>query len=223
MKAIVTDIEGTTSSISFVHKTLFPYARQRMESFLREHSSEAEVIEALTLVRATILSEKLAGDELANLLNWIDTDRKHPGLKALQGHIWRVGYENGEIKGHVYADVRPKLDEWSKRGIALAVYSSGSVLAQRLLFGHSIAGDLNSYFSHNFDTAIGGKREANSYRAIVDALGIAAFEIAFLSDIPEELDAAAEIGMKTYQLDRGEGVAPASSHALFKNFSELPF
>ena len=205
MKAtVLTDIEGTTSSISFVHDVLFPYARAALPSFVREHGQEPEVRQWLD--RAAVDAGGVCQDEVIVevLQGWIDEDRKHPALKALQGMIWAEGYQDAEYKAHVYPDAALTLRAWHAAGHPLAVYSSGSVAAQKLLFGHSSEGDLSPLFSAWFDTAVGGKREVGSYQTIVAQLGVPAREIMFLSDVVEELDAAREAGLRTVLLDRRE-------------------
>ncbi len=203
-QAIVTDIEGTTSSISFVKDVLFPYARKAMPAFVRMHGQDPEVRKWLDLAAAD--AGGLCQDEmLAEVLQgWIDEDRKHPALKALQGMIWDAGYKDGAYRAHVYEDAVAGLRRWRAAGHDISVYSSGSVPAQKLLFGHSTAGDLRGLFSGWFDTAIGGKREESSYRNLVAALGRPAAEIVFLSDVVEELDAARAAGLDTILLDRRE-------------------
>jgi len=203
-QAIVTDIEGTTSSISFVKDVLFPYARKALPAFVRMHGNDPEVRKWLDVAAAD--AGGLCQDEmLAEVLQgWIDEDRKHPALKALQGMIWAAGYDGGAYRAHVYDDAVQGLRRWQEAGHPLFVYSSGSVPAQKLLFGHSTAGDLRPLFSGYFDTAIGGKREPSSYRNLVTALGRPAGEIVFLSDVVEELDAARAEGLDTILLDRRE-------------------
>jgi len=213
IKAIVTDIEGTTSSIDFVHQSLFPYAKQRLRAFLRDRGGDAAVQEQLAEV-AKLEGRALSLDEAADVLErWIAEDRKLTPLKALQGMIWRQGYEAGELKGHVYPDTPEALRRWHAEGRRLYVYSSGSEEAQRLIFGYSDAGDLTPLFSGYFDTRIGGKREAASYRAILEQIGRPGEEVLFLSDIAEELDAAQAAGMKTCQLLRDERTQLAAGHA----------
>ena len=205
MKAtVLTDIEGTTSAISFVKDVLFPYARAALPDFVRKHGGELEVRHWLD--RAAVDAGGVCQDEVLVevLQGWIDEDRKHPALKALQGMIWLEGYQGGDFKAHVYPDAAQALRGWHAAGHRLAVYSSGSVAAQKLLFGHSTEGNLSPLFSGWFDTAVGGKREAASYANIVRELGVPAQEIVFLSDIVEELDAAREAGMRTVVLDRRE-------------------
>ena len=205
MKAtILTDIEGTTSSISFVKDVLFPYARRALPGFVRQHGGEPEVRYWLDL--AATESGSICRDEMIveMLQGWIDEDRKHPALKALQGLVWADGYASGEYVAHVYPDAADALRAWKAAGHPLFVYSSGSVGAQKLLFGHSGAGDLRSLFTGYFDTAVGGKREAQSYRNVLGLLQVAADQVFFLSDVVEELDAAREAGMQTVLVDRLE-------------------
>lgn len=202
MRAILTDIEGTTSSISFVKNVLFPYARAALPGFVREHGHEPEVrrwldaaaVDAGGICQDAVLVETLQG--------WIDADRKHTALKALQGLLWQQGYGDGDYAAHMYPDAPRALREWHAAGHALYVYSSGSVPAQKLFFGHSEAGDLGPLISGWFDTEIGGKRGADSYRRIAGAIGRAPRDIVFLSDVVEELDAAREAGLATVLLDR---------------------
>ena len=199
---VLTDIEGTTSAISFVKDVLFPFARAALPASVREHGQEPDVRQWLDRVAAE--SGGVCQDEMIVevLQGWIDEDRKHPALKALQGMIWLEGYREGEFQAHVYPDAAQALRQWHANGHRLAVYSSGSVPAQKLLFGHSTEGDLSALFSGWFDTAVGGKREVQSYRNIVGQLDLAAHDVVFLSDIVEELDAAREAGLRTVLLDR---------------------
>jgi enolase-phosphatase E1 len=202
VRAILTDIEGTTSSISFVKDVLFPYARRALPDFVREHGGEPEVRRWLDMV-ATENGGVCSDDMLVEILQgWIDEDRKHTALKALQGMIWNAGYRSADFTAHLYPDAAVALREWHAAGIPLYVYSSGSVAAQRLFFGHSDAGDLTGLFGGWYDTEVGGKREADSYRRIAASIGIAAGDIVFLSDVVEELDAAREAGMQTVLVDR---------------------
>ncbi len=204
MKAILTDIEGTTSSIAFVKDVLFPYARAALPGFVARRSGDEEVrrwldvaaIDAGGVCKDDVLIEVLQG--------WIDADRKHTALKALQGMIWDAGYRQGAYTGHVYPDTAPALAKWKAAGHEIHVYSSGSIAAQKLLFGHSDAGDLAPLLSGHFDTEIGGKREAQSYARIAQAIGREPSDIVFLSDVVEELDAARQAGLETVLLDRPE-------------------
>ena len=203
IKAILTDIEGTTSSISFVKEVLFPYARNALPGFVQAHGNEPQVRQWLDVV-ATEIAASACQDEVIveTLQGWIDQDRKHTALKALQGMLWDVGYRNGDYTAHLYPEVADVLRGWHASGLPLYVYSSGSVPAQKLFFGFSDAGDLNSLFSGNFDTEVGGKREAPSYAHIAKAINIDPAEILFLSDVVEELDAAREAGLQTVLVDR---------------------
>ena len=201
---ILTDIEGTTSSISFVKDVLFPYARRALPEFVRAHGDDPEVRGWLDAVAAE--NGGICKDEVIveTLQGWIDQDRKHTALKALQGVIWQAGYRDADFTAHIYPDAADALPRWHAAGHPLHVYSSGSVPAQKLFFGHSDAGDLTPLFSGWYDTEVGGKREADSYRAIAERIGQPASDIAFLSDVVEELDAAREAGLQTWLVDRLE-------------------
>ena len=201
---VLTDIEGTTSSISFVKDVLFPYARRRLPAFVRERGHEPEVRRWLDEVAAehgSICSDDVI---VETLQGWIDQDRKHTALKALQGLIWRDGYEDADFTAHIYPDAAAALRRWRAAGLPMAVYSSGSVAAQRLFFGHSDAGDLTPLFDAFFDTEVGHKRDPEAYRSIANRLGRDPATVVFLSDIVEELDAAREAGMRTVLVDRRE-------------------
>lgn len=178
-KAILTDIEGTTSSLAFVHDVLFPYARARLPEWVAAH-----------------------GGDLVQLTAWMDADAKVTELKDVQGRIWAEGYASGDLQGHVYPDAAEALRRWHAQGMVLAVFSSGSIAAQKLIFGHSDQGNLAALFSGWFDTTTGPKREPMSYVLIADALGIPPGEIAFVSDVAAETDAAKAAGMQTYLIDR---------------------
>lgn len=228
INAILTDIEGTTSSISFVKEVLFPYARAALPGFVRDHGHEPQVRQWLDAV-ATEIAASACQDEVIveTLQGWIDQDRKHTALKALQGMIWETGYRNGDYSAHLYPEVAAVLRGWHAQGLPLYVYSSGSVPAQKLFFGFSQAGDLNGLFSGNFDTEVGGKRETASYARIAEAIGIAPGEILFLSDIVEELDAAREAGLQTVLLDRlADYLMPRTGeathgHTRVENFEQI--
>ncbi|MDX5983854.1 acireductone synthase [Sphingomonas echinoides] len=204
MKAILTDIEGTTSSIAFVAEVLFPYARAHLADYVAAHPAETAPILAEVAVTEP-------GDPVATLLRWIDEDRKATPLKALQGMIWADGYASGAFRGHIYPDAVAGLQRWHAAGIALYVFSSGSVPAQKLLFGHSDAGDLTPLFSGYFDTTTGPKREAASYAKIAEAIGIAPADVLFLSDTPEEIAAAHGAGMAARLIDRAGGAGDIAS------------
>ncbi len=222
-RVILTDIEGTTSSIAFVHEVLFPFARKALPGFIKAHAQEPEV---QAQIQAVAIEAGCDPNDLsivtATLLSWMDADRKVTSLKALQGMIWKSGYLSGELVSHVYPDALAGLQRWHDAGIRLAVYSSGSVPAQKLLFGHTPAGDLQPLFSGWFDTRVGGKREEDSYRVIAGRLGEEPAHILFLSDIAEELAAAAVAGCMTTQLVRAEdGTRPAPAHPQVRSFAEI--
>ncbi len=229
MAIILTDIEGTTSSISFVKDVLFPYARAALPMFVREHGQQPEVRKWLDVAARELPSDSAHDDAAIVLLlqNWIDADRKHTALKALQGLLWQDGYASGEYRAHVYADATQSLRGWHTAGHRLYVYSSGSVAAQRLFFAHTEAGDLLPLFSGHYDTEIGGKREASSYARIAADLQVAPDQIVFLSDIVEELDAARTAGMRTLLVDRREDYpipregAAAHEHRRIESFAQL--
>ncbi|AEE53800.1 acireductone synthase [Haliscomenobacter hydrossis] len=224
MQFILTDIEGTTTDINFVHQVLFPFSSEKLRAFVKANASDPVVAQALAQTSQTLLEENLPAENLEDLIEgllaWIKSDRKHPALKQLQGLIWREGYESGGFKGHVYPDVVPALERWKQKGYGLGIYSSGSVAAQKLLFGFSDYGDLNGFFTHNFDTAVGHKREVASYQNIATQLGIPTSEILFLSDIEEELDAAKVAGMQCLQLLR-PGTIPSMRHPGVRSFAEI--
>jgi enolase-phosphatase E1 len=198
-QAILTDIEGTTSSISFVKDVLFPYSRNRMAEFIRVNPVLVEPY--LQAVR-TETGKQDTQSCIDLLLEWHDQDRKAYALKALQGLIWREGYVCGALRGHVYSDTAPALRRWKAMGIRLYVYSSGSVAAQKLIFGYSLAGDLTYLFSGYFDTAIGSKLQADSYQKISQQIGIKPQNILFLSDNVLELQAAQQASFMTLGLER---------------------
>lgn len=193
--AVLTDIEGTTTPIAFVHRVLFPYARARLAAFCAGHAQVGG----------------MPVPPLETLYAQMDRDEKEPVLKAIQGMIWQEGYATGELTAEIYPDVAPALRRWARGGLRLYVYSSGSVPAQKLLFGHSAAGDLTALFQAYFDTKAGPKRAAASYAGIVRGIGIPAGEVLFLSDVEAELDAAREAGLQTCQLVRAQDGTQASA------------
>lgn len=224
MKYILMDVEGTTTSISFVHDVLFPYSLERIKNYINQNFRSQSVQEILLETLETIEKEegKILNHQglIDKLIEWVKIDRKHPALKKLQGLIWKEGYQSGDLKGHVYEDVPAALKRWKESGLNLGIYSSGSVEAQKVLFGYSIYGDLNSYFSNNFDTSVGHKRDPQSYRNILTELKLNAEDVLFLSDIAEELDAAKDTGIQTLQLVR-IGDVPKSNHEQVRSFSEI--
>ena len=206
VRFILTDIEGTTTSISFVSDELFPYFRENISELLsmRNLSVVKEAFDETVSLAHSADGISLSSDEeiIETLYRWSEEDRKLTPLKTLQGILWEKGYLDGTLKGHLYDDVAAKLNEWNVMGIGLGVFSSGSMAAQKLLFGHSVAGDLTPLFSHFFDTTAGGKREITTYRTISSKLLLPPENILFLSDITEELEAAKEAGYQTVQLLR---------------------
>ncbi len=213
-RAIVVDIEGTTSSIAFVHQVMFPFVRRELNAYLQSNWNSTDVKEVCDQIakdachadfaswqRASgvaaddvTASQSLVIQEIHRLM---DSDVKATGLKALQGLIWEAGFASGELQADVFADVPPALQAWNAAGKDVRVYSSGSIKAQLLFFGHTQFGNLLSEFRGHFDTTIGNKREAGSYQRIAEAMGMLASEILFVSDLVAELDAAAAAGMKT--------------------------
>lgn len=221
---ILMDVEGTTTSIHFVHQVLFPYASTYLRPFILEHIEVQKVAEQLQVVQETVLKESGVSptpkEAIDTLEAWIVADRKHTALKALQGYLWREGYQNGAFKGHIYEDVVPAWDQWKKRKFLLGIYSSGSVEAQQLLFRYSDKGDLTPYLEVHFDTRIGHKRIPDSYVAIQKELVLPGSAMLFLSDVEAELDAAASAGVRTCQVVR-EDTQAANNHPIVHSFSEI--
>lgn len=221
--ALVTDIEGTTSDIAFVQKVMFPYAYDALPAYVRAHAQDPDVAPWISAVATEIhVKPDNLPAVIGALLSWIEADRKHTALKALQGQVWELAFSSGRFKAHVYPDALEALPRWRDAGLPLYVYSSGSVQAQKLYFGHTEAGDLRSCFRGYFDTTSGPKREAESYRRIASVIGQPAAGILFLSDIGAELDAAAAAGWRTVQLVR-EGATIAPGHLQISSFAQLPF
>ena len=224
VRAVLTDIEGTTTPLSFVHDVLFPYARRRLDAACA--SGEERFAEPLRVLRGEYQVEKGDltgfGDGAPYAHALMDRDRKSTGLKMLQGLLWEDGYRSGELKGQVYPDVAAALRGWKKQGIRTRVFSSGSVLAQKLIFGHSDQGDLLPYFEGFHDTTTGAKQNPESYRAIAAAFDLPPAEILFLSDVVAELDAAREAGMQTgFFVRSGNKPADPGTHPTYQSFEEL--
>lgn len=223
IKYILTDIEGTTSSVKFVYDILFPYFRNHISEVkdLTQNSEVQQAIKKTVELAESLENKKIRSiDEvLDTLLRWSMEDRKVTPLKTLQGILWEKGYKNGEIQGHVYPDVAPALRKWKEQDLELGVFSSGSVSAQKLIFGYSEVGDLKPFFSNYFDTTTGGKRETETYTSICGILDLKPEEILFLSDISEELEAAQAAGLQTVQLTR-PGTEPAWNRTVI-DFSEI--
>ena len=238
IQAILLDIEGTTTPIDFVFRTLFPFARQRLKQFLLEHGSEPgirEDVDALRMQHRADTAERLNPppwvvaspdidlESAAAYGAWlIDRDSKCPALKSLQGKIWREGYRTGELRGEVYPEVPVALARWSRQGKILSIFSSGSVLAQKLLFGSTAAGDLTGFLRAYFDITTGPKNAPRSYLKIAEELGLEAPNILFISDVAKELDAARDAGMQTALCDRTESMDTyAGAHRLIHSFEEI--
>ncbi|MFO0593261.1 MAG: acireductone synthase [Polyangiaceae bacterium] len=222
-RAILTDIEGTTSSIAFVKEVLFPFARKHLAAFVSRRAADPEVRTCLDATRALESNPSLSDAAVIDVLvRWIDEDRKATPLKTLQGLIWADGYATGEIKSHIYDDAAAGLAKWHAAGHALFIFSSGSIAAQKLLFAHTARGDLTPLFTGYFDTTIGPKLKADSYTAIASAIARPPSEVLFLSDHTGELDAAVAAGMHVVCLDRGEAVIPAETpHRRVHTFDEI--
>ena len=223
IKAVVTDIEGTTSSLSFVKDVLFPYARAKLPDFVRQNLNDPQISQLIADTCREAGIEQNIETTIDQLIEWLDLDKKVTPLKAIQGLIWQAGYQLGDFKGHLYQDAIDNLKAWHENGILLYVYSSGSVLAQKLLFGHTASGDLTPLFSGFFDTNIGGKKEADSYLNIAATIGLPADETLFLSDIKEELDAAKSAGLQTIWLVRDQALNPYAEHLQVGSFDEIKF
>ena len=220
---ILMDIEGTTSSISFVKDVLFPYFLSNIDD-INKLSNIKEVKYAfgqvLRLVKQDENRDITTSEEVIfQLKKWCQQDLKITPLKTLQGILWQKGYQNGELLGHVYDDVPVMLENWNFLGKKMGIFSSGSVNAQKLLFSHSVKGNLSTYFSNYFDTNIGSKRDSDTYSLITKKLALPQNRILFLSDVIEELAAADKAGMKTIQITR-EGNIQSWKHAA-SNFSEI--
>ena len=224
-RAVVTDIEGTTSTIAFVKEVLFPYADERLDAYVAAHRNEPAVAQAM-LDAAREADQPPDADDatvLAYLHRWMGEDRKSTPLKALQGLIWKEGYERTGLRGHLYGDAAAALRAWHADGIAVYVYSSGSVEAQKVLFGHSDHGDFAPLISGYFDTTTGPKRERASYETIARAIGFPPAAILFLSDVDAELDAARSAGMQTVRLMRPRDTPPGATttHTCVSSFDQL--
>jgi enolase-phosphatase E1 len=230
--AVLLDIEGTTTPVTFVTTVLFPYARAAVRDFLERRGRDGDVRRDLAQLRDEHERDRRAGqdppawrDDVASTVayvHWLmDQDRKSTGLKALQGRVWQEGFERGALKGDVYADVPAAFERWASQGRDIAIFSSGSVLAQKLLFAHTPLGDLTPSIRSFFDTTTGPKKDPDSYRRIAQALGRNPSEVLFLSDVAEELDAARAAGTATALCCR-EGEPPASSeHPVVVTFAAV--
>ena len=198
-RAILLDIEGTTTPVTFVYEVLFPYARKNLDDYVRAHSGEPglEADLARLSIEQAADPEQSAASPIEYLLWLMDRDRKSTALKAIQGRIWEEGYRSGSLHGSVYDDVPRAFARWTEEARRIAIFSSGSVLAQRLLFSHTPYGDLTSYIAGYFDTTVGPKKEAESYGKISRGLRLEGRKILFVSDVVDELEAAKTAGMET--------------------------
>jgi enolase-phosphatase E1 len=221
IKAIITDIEGTTSSLSFVKDVLFPYSRKHLPDYVRSHLDEAKIISILKDVSKEAGKTLDTDQAIDQLLQWITEDKKVTPLKSLQGLIWEAGYKQGDFNGHIYQDAAEMLKSWKDKGLDLYIYSSGSVYAQKLLFKHTVYGDLTPLFSGYFDTHIGGKRDASSYRNIAEQIVCPPNRLLFVSDIKEELDAAKESGFNTIWVCREGELDEQANHQQVSNFNQI--
>lgn len=234
IRGVVLDIEGTTTPIAFVHDVLFSYARTHVKRYLEKHAGAENVRADIELLREEHAIDLRNGNQppplttaiesIANYVNWlIELDRKSTALKSLQGKIWREGYAAGTLRSQVFPDVAPAVARWRAAGLTISIFSSGSALAQQLLFAHTDAGDLTSFISNYFDTSVGKKSEAKSYRRISGAIGLSPDELLFVSDAVTELAAANEAGMKTV-LSIRPGNQPqqhAEHYQTIESFDEL--
>jgi enolase-phosphatase E1 len=234
--AVVVDVEGTTTPVAFVYDVLFPYARRHTRAFLARRRHAAEVRADLALLRAEHAAESSAPeapppwhdtgepiDAATAYVHWLmDRDRKSTALKALQGRLWEEGYRTGELRSDVYPDVPSAFTRWDGRGCGPWIFSSGSVLAQKLLFAHTRAGDLTPLVHGYFDTTTGPKKDAATYGRIASAIGQAPGNVLFVSDVTAELDAARAAGLRTAWCVR-EGPPPHDApHPVIRTFDELP-
>ncbi len=241
-RGILLDIEGTTSSIQFVYDVMFPFARRELARYLEQQWEETHLLEACNSLATDAgftsfeqwQQELVPADEAASpaalqqalvthVCQLMDQDIKSTGLKALQGLIWKSGFQSGEMKAHVYPDVPPALQQWKQAGLDLRIYSSGSIAAQKLFFGHSVAGNLLEMFSGHYDTTTGAKKEANSYQLIATDFNLPTSQILFLSDVIAELDAAAEAGLQTGLCQRpgNPPLEEAGQHPQITSFDQV--
>ena len=237
IQAVLLDIEGTTTSIQFVYQTLFPYARKHIAEFLEQQSASQIVQEAVKQIHGEWQADaheqdcppwnqgtdRETRDSAAAYCRWlIDRDRKSTPLKSLQGMIWERGYRSGELRGHVYPDVPAAFERWKRKGKSISIFSSGSILAQRLIFAHTDFGDLTPFLAAHFDTTTGAKKDPESYQKIAAALGKPPGAVLFLSDSVAELDAARSAGLETALSARPENPAPGPhTHRVIRSFEAV--
>jgi enolase-phosphatase E1 len=236
-RAVLLDIEGTTTSISFVYDVLFPYARMNMQTFLEAQWSTPDVRADVALLRKQAIEDHEAGENppmisngddcdpsqaVASALWQMEHDRKTTGLKSLQGKIWKAGYQSGELKGHLYPEVADAITRWVAEGIPVYIYSSGSVAAQQLLFGHSMAGDLRPSLSGYFDTTTGPKKQASSYSTIAEKIACNPTHLLFLTDSLAEAEAAREAGVQVMLSSRpGNPAVPEHDFPVITSFEDI--
>jgi enolase-phosphatase E1 len=230
LQAILLDLEGTTTPIAFVVERLFPYARTHLRRHVEQHATAPDHVSLIAQLRKEHDRDRAAGqavpawaDPVAYLEWLMDRDRKSTALKDLQGRIWEEGYRLGELQGEVFADVPGAFARWRAHGLAIGIFSSGSVLAQQLLFRHSTAGDLTGYLRWHFDTTSGAKTDADSYRRIAAAMMLVAGAVLFISDVVGELDAARAAGLQTRLSVRpGNALTPnGHGHEVVHTFDEV--
>jgi enolase-phosphatase E1 len=238
MQAILLDIEGTTTSIDFVYQTLFPYARQHLAEFVERHYGTEAIRSIVEQLRRECEADASQYSDcpawraetreaeiestVAYCHSLMDQDRKSTPLKSLQGMIWENGYQRGELRGHVYPDVPTAFERWKRKGKTISIFSSGSVLAQKLIFAHTEFGDLTPFLTAYFDTTTGAKSDPESYRKIAATLGVPPNEVLFLSDSPAELNAARSMGMHTALSARPENPPTGPiSHRVIRSFEEV--
>lgn len=222
IKAIVFDIEGTIGDIKFVRDVLFPFARKRVLGFLTSQWATPVLQSIMADARRESGKPLLTPEDAARQFEaWIDEDKKITPLKTLQGLIWSEGYASGELKAHLYADAIEAFKRYAATGHRLFIYSSGSIAAQKLYLAHSIAGNLTSYFEGYFDTTTGPKAEKSSYTTIANSVSLPARSIAFFSDSPAEIEAAAQAGFTAIHVVRDANPVPAPAFRTISSFEEI--
>jgi enolase-phosphatase E1 len=239
VQGILLDIEGTTSPIDFVYQVLFPFVRTQLKDYLRYHADSEELRQDLSLLREEYLKDleqalgppEWAGadpdaqiESVAHYVFWLmDRDRKSTGLKSLQGKIWQQGYLTGELKGQVFQDIPPALEYWKNKNLDVRIFSSGSALAQRLLFANTAVGDLTRFLGGYFDTNIGPKTDPESYCQIANEFHLPAAKVLFISDMTAELDAAQRAGMQTLLCVRPGNLPQPEKHdhGVIRSFDDV--
>jgi enolase-phosphatase E1 len=235
VRTILLDVEGTITPLDFVYKVLFPYARSHVQGFLERHGASPDVQRDLTALRQENLDDARRGldppalsnheatESLVAYVEWlILRDRKSTPLKSLEGKIWEEGYRSGELRSRIFEDVPPALKRWHEEQRIVSIFSSGSVLAQKLLFGHTTVGDLTRYLSSYFDTTVGSKTDPGSYEKIATVLRSSTLDMLFITDVTAELDAAKAAGLQTLLCLRpGNRPQPANTYKLIRSFTEM--